>query len=118
IVALGLRENLSISEDRWSAFTPHLLLTLAVAGPTLVLFELDRSVWRFSGLADYVRAVIASVLIVAGATVLSFVLNRLEGVARSLPALQILLIAVSLVGIRVLSRVLHTRRRASNHEPV
>lgn len=118
IAALGLRENFSITEDRWGAFAPHLLLTLAFAGPTLVFFELDRSVWRFSGLADYVRAVIASVLIVAGATVLSFVLNRLDGVARSLPALQVLLIAAGLVGIRVLTRVMHARRRVSDHEPV
>lgn len=118
IAALALRENLSIAGDRWEAFMPHLALTLAVAGPTLVFFELDRSVWRFSGLADYVRAVVASVLIVAGATVLSFILNRLEGVARSLPALQVLLIAAGLVGVRVLTRVVHTRRRARDHEPV
>lgn len=118
IAALGLRENFAIAEDRWIAFAPHLALTLAVAGPALVFFELDRSVWRFSGLADYVRAVIASLLIVAGATVLSFVLSRLEGVARSLPALQVLLIAAGLVGVRVLTRVIHARRRASDHQPV
>ena len=118
IAALGLRENFAIAEDRWVAFAPHLALTLAVAGPTLVFFELDRSVWRFSGLADYVRAGIASLLIVAGATVLSFILNRLEGVARSLPALQVLLIVMGLVGVRVLSRVMHARRRSSTHAPV
>lgn len=111
VAALALRENFSIAEGRWLGFLPYLLFTLAVAGPILVVLQLDRSVWRFSGLADYVRAAAASVLIVIAAVAVGFIVNRLEGIARSLPIMQAIVMAVGLVGIRVLARVHHDRRR-------
>ncbi len=77
VAALALRENFAITEARWWGFLPYLLFTLAVAGPTLVVLQLDRSVWRFSGLSDYVRAAAASVLIVIAAVALGFIVNRL-----------------------------------------
>jgi lipopolysaccharide/colanic/teichoic acid biosynthesis glycosyltransferase len=111
IAALGLRENFTISEHRWWEFLPYLAFTLAVAGPILIVFQLDRSVWRFSGLADYVRAAGASVLVVIAALAIGFVVNRLDGVSRSLPVLQALVMAAGLVGIRVGVRMVHDRRR-------
>ncbi len=111
VAALALRENFAITEARWWGFLPYLLFTLAVAGPTLVVLQLDRSVWRFSGLSDYVRAAAASVLIVIAAVALGFIVNRLEGIARSLPIMQAIVMAVGLVGIRVLARMNHDRRR-------
>lgn len=111
VAALALRENFTFVEERWWQFLPYLASTLAVAGPILVVFQLDRSVWRFSGLADYVRAVVASVLIVIAALAIGFVVNRLDGVARSLPILQAIVMATGLVGTRVLVRMVHDRRR-------
>ncbi len=117
VVALALRENFIIKEARWSAFVPYLLLTTAIAGPVLIVFQLDRSVWRFSGLPDYIRTLAASILIVVGAVVLGFLANRLDGVARSLPVLQGMVMAVCLIGIRVLARIVYDRRRP-HAEPV
>ena len=111
VAALSLRENFTISDHRWWDFFPYLAFTLAVAGPILVVFQLDRSVWRFSGLADYVRAAIASVFIVIAALAIGFVVNRLDGVSRSLPILQAIVMAAGLVGTRVLVRMVHDRRR-------
>lgn len=111
VAALALRENFTIDSDRWWAFFPYLLFTLAVSGPILVFFQLDRSVWRFSGLPDYVRAAIASLLIVIAALAIGFLVNRLDGVARSLPPLQALVMAGGLIGARVLIRMIHDRRR-------
>lgn len=118
VAALALRENLAIAPERLDAFAPYLLYTLAIAGPILVMLELDRSVWRFSGLADYVRATYASMLIVAGAAVIGFVTSRLDGVARSLPLLQFVLLTSGLVGVRVLTRVVHERRRPGDRTQV
>ncbi len=115
IAALALRENFSIAARQWDAFVPYLICTLAVSLPTLVLLGMDRSIWRFSGLADYVHALYASALIVAGAAVIGFIINRMDGVARSLPLLQIVLMTAGLVGVRVLTRVVHKRRRTHNH---
>ncbi len=120
VVALALRENFVIGAARWWGFAPYLAFTLAVAGPILIIFQLDRSVWRFSGLADYIRAAVAAVLIVIAAVAIGFVVNRLDGVARSLPIIQAIVMAAGLVGIRVFARVLHDRRRrrARGDEPV
>jgi lipopolysaccharide/colanic/teichoic acid biosynthesis glycosyltransferase len=118
IAALALRENFAVDAGQWWAFVPYLCITLAVAGPILVVFQLNRSIWRFSGLSDYVRAVGATVLIVIAAMAIGFVVNRLDGVARSLPVLQGMVTAVGLVGARVLSRVLHHRRRRADRADV
>ena len=119
IAALALRENFALADGRWGAFVPYLLFTLAISGPILIVLELDRSVWRFSGLADYGRVAFASVLIVIGAVATGFVVNRLDGVARSLPVLQAVLMAAGLIGTRVLTRVAYERRRrAGGHTPL
>jgi lipopolysaccharide/colanic/teichoic acid biosynthesis glycosyltransferase len=119
-VALALRENFEIAEARWWAFIPYLISTLAVGGPVLVVLELDRSVWRFSGLAEYVRAVCAAILMVLGAVIVGFLVNRLEGIARSLPVLQAGVIAAGLIGVRVLIRLIHQRGKLDRgrDEPV
>lgn len=54
-----------------------------------------------------VAAVVAAV---AGAVVLGFNFNRLDGVPRSLPVLQVLLMGAALIGIRILARVWHDAR--------
>lgn len=119
VAALLLRENFSLADGRWGAFVPYLISTIAIAGPVLILLELDRAVWRYSALADYIRAAFASVLIVIGAVTIGFIVNRLDGVARSLPMLQIFVMCAGMVGVRVLTRVMHERRRrASSNVPL
>ncbi len=119
MTALALRENFVFSEARWSSFIAYLFITTAVAGPILLVLQMDRSVWRFSGLADYLRAVVASVLIVIGAVAIGFSANRLDSVARSLPVLQAILMAVGLIGVRVFVRIIHDRRRRrARGEPI
>ena len=111
ITALALRDNLELSTESVRRLLPHLSLTLAVAAPLLVVIGQDRQIWRLSGLADYVRLAIATLAIVIAATAVGFILSRLEGVARSLPILQAIIITCALVGARVVARQLHTRRQ-------
>ena len=61
-------------------------------------------------MADYLSALGAAILIVATAVGLGFLVNRLEGVARSLPIIQAYLIAFGLVGVRVAARLRHKGR--------
>jgi FlaA1/EpsC-like NDP-sugar epimerase len=58
---------------------------------------------------DGLRIVAAAVIVVLSAVAIDFVVNRLDGVARSLPAIQGLLIVAFLIGPRVLARVSHDR---------
>jgi lipopolysaccharide/colanic/teichoic acid biosynthesis glycosyltransferase len=76
----------------------------------LLAAGLNRALWRFSSLVDYLRIAVAVVATVLLAVALGFVLNRMEGVARSLPILQGLLMACALVGVRVAMRLRHAMR--------
>ena len=89
---------------------PYLGLTLAAAIPSLALFKLNQSIWRLSGMADYLNVLGAAIVIVTSAVGLGFLVNRLEGVARSLPIIQAYLIVFGLVGVRVLARLRHIGR--------
>jgi lipopolysaccharide/colanic/teichoic acid biosynthesis glycosyltransferase len=117
ICAQLLRDSFETRPEQFLALLPYLGLTLAAAIPSLALFRLNRSIWRFSGMADYLSALGAAILIVATAVGLGFLVNRLEGVARSLPIIQAHLIAFGLVGVRVAARLRHNGRGRAAARP-
>jgi lipopolysaccharide/colanic/teichoic acid biosynthesis glycosyltransferase len=114
-LALLLRDNLEASPDRILQIVPYLLVTISAAVPVLLISNLNRAVWRFSGLVDYLRVTVAVMVTVLVAVAAGFVLNRLDGVARSLPIIQGLLMACALVGVRVAMRLRHAMR---NRDPM
>jgi lipopolysaccharide/colanic/teichoic acid biosynthesis glycosyltransferase len=111
--AFVLREDLDPRLDHLLLFLPYLIASLAAASVALPAFMLHRSVWRFSGMPEYVRMAQVSVLTVIGAVAIGFAYNRLDGVARSLPIAQLFFIVTGFVGARVLYR-LHRARRTGN----
>src|SRR5690242_4787303 len=116
--ALILRDNLEISSVRMLAVLPYLLLTLLAAVPVLLLAGLNRTLWRFSSFNDIMRVSIGVIATVLLAMALSFIFNRMENVARSLPILQGLLMLFALVSVRIAMRLRHaTRSRARNVPP-
>src|SRR5262245_35946125 len=118
VSALILRDNLEISSVRMLAVLPYLLLTLLAAVPILLLAGLNRTLWRFSSFNDITRVSVGVVATVLLAMALSFIFNRMENVARSLPILQGLLMLIALVSVRVAMRVRHAARsRTSNVSP-
>src|SRR5262245_36682634 len=118
VTALILRDNLEISSERLLQLLPYLLLTLLAAPPVLLVAGLNRTLWRFSSLVDYLRVAVAVFVIVVLATAVGFVFNRLEGVARALPILQGLVMAFALVTVRVAMRLRHaSRHRGPRTEP-
>lgn len=111
IAALYLRDNLTVDMKNVQALLPYLGFTLFVALLVLTLTGASTAIWRFSTFRDYVRILLATCLIIVGAVALTFAHNRLEGVARSLPILQGLLVLIMLAGARVAMRLRHTPRR-------
>jgi lipopolysaccharide/colanic/teichoic acid biosynthesis glycosyltransferase len=109
--AIWLLENFDVKLARLLALLPHLAMTLIAAVPILLANGAHRSVWRLSVLNDYVRVAGAAVGIVFVATTLGFLVNRLDGVARSLPVMQTLLMICLMVGARLLARERHVRRQ-------
>jgi len=109
-LAFLLRDNFALTAEKLSAYLPHLALTALTASIVIPAFGLHRSVWRFTSMTDYLYVLAASAVIVLGAVMLGFSLNRLEGVARSIPVLQVIMILLLLVGARVLMRLRHAGR--------
>lgn len=110
LCAQFLRDNFDTSPDQVLALLPYVGLTGCVAIPVLTATGLNRSIWCLSAMADYLRAAVATLAIVTVAVVLGFLVNRLEGVARSLPILQAALVLCALVGVRVTSRLRYAGR--------
>ena len=111
-VAFAIRDNFEVREARIHALLPYLGLTVVASSVVFVMMGLNRSIWRFSSIADYARVLPAVVLSVLGAVALGFLFNRLDSVSRSLPVLQAILMVCFLVGGRVAFRHYHARRRS------
>jgi lipopolysaccharide/colanic/teichoic acid biosynthesis glycosyltransferase len=112
-----LRDSFETRPEQALALLPYLGLTLLAALPSLAVFKLNHSIWRLSGMADYLRIVGAATLTVASAVGLGFLFNRLEGVARSLPIIQAFLIVFGLVGARVFVRLRYAGRSRTGALP-
>jgi len=115
VSSLAIINNFDVSAASAVGFAPYLLLTLATATVILVSFQTYRSVWRFTGMADYLQILAATAAIVVGADALSFWFDRLDRSALSLPILQGSLILFFLVGARVLARLRYAAQERSVH---
>lgn len=109
-----LRENLEFSSEHLLALIPYGLLTVSTAAIVLPLSGVTRAVWRYSSPQNYRDIVAAVIAIVAGAAVLTFIANRLDGVSRALPLLQALITVTLMIGARIASRLWHMRRSPSD----
>lgn len=110
LLAALLRYDFNLTPERLIDLGPYLALSLAAAAVLLAAFGSHRSVWRLTALDDYLRLSVIVVATVCSAVVLTFTFNRLEGVARSVPALQGLVMLFAMVGVRVLLRLRHLAR--------
>lgn len=105
VLAFVLRDNLETSPERLIQILPYVSVTVLAAVPVLLVAGLNRTLWRFSYLVDYLRIAVAIFVTVLVAVAGGFAMDRLEGVPRSLPIVQGLLMAVMLVGARVAMRL-------------
>jgi lipopolysaccharide/colanic/teichoic acid biosynthesis glycosyltransferase len=106
MLALLLRDNFEASPEHVSALTPYLLFSAGVSAAAFLTTGSHRSLWRHASVGDSVAIAGAATVTALGAMGLCFSYNRLDGVPRSLPLLQILLIVACLGGVRVLARLM------------
>jgi lipopolysaccharide/colanic/teichoic acid biosynthesis glycosyltransferase len=104
------RENFEIVDAKLIALVPYLAITVSGAGVILPALGIHRCAWRFTSLRDCLRVATATFVVVLSAVAIGFLVNRLDGIARSLPLIQALLIILFLVGARILQRASHDRR--------
>jgi len=103
--ALLLRDNFETSPDHIAALIPYLFASLCVSSAVFLAAGTHRGLWRFASVSDGVAISAAAAATALGAMALGFSYNRLEGVPRSLPLLQGLLIVAYLGGARLAARV-------------
>ena len=91
-------------------FLPYLLATTVAAATVFPAVSLNRTVWRYAALPDYLRAIGAIAATICAAAAIGFAYNRLDGVPRSLPILQLLAGKALLTSARALYRLRHISR--------
>ena len=111
LIALVLRENFEVASDRLFQASTYILATAVASVIVFSAVGTNRTVWRFMTLVDYLRVVEAVGLVIFGAVSVTFIYNRLDGLARSLPILQGLSGVALLVAARVLHRLSHERHQ-------
>jgi lipopolysaccharide/colanic/teichoic acid biosynthesis glycosyltransferase len=117
LLALLLREDFAISIDRLIGLSPFLVGTLIGASVLLPMTGVSNTISRFSSPHDHMRILFTAAGIVAIALCWGFAVNRLDGVARSLPFLQFGLSYAMLAGSRDLLRWYHLSRLTSKQKP-
>lgn len=111
LLASALRDNLELTVASIDLMKTYLAMSVLVSVPILWAYGLPRTIWRLSTMSDYVRIAGAVATIVIATTAGTFVINRLEGVTRSLPVLQAIILLFLMIGIRVATRLNHRHRR-------
>ncbi len=87
LLALVLRYDFDLPMERLQDVLPFLAFTVFYAAFAIIGFGQHRTIWRLSAASDFRRGIAVAVLTVAGATLSMFVVNRLDGIPRSLPML-------------------------------
>lgn len=106
-MALALRfETLNFYSYPIQDLTKIFLLSIVLLIASFIFSGLYQGVWRFSSMHDLIRVVKASFLGVVLSAFACFLLNRMEGVPRSMFPLQFILLVMGLGGGRFIYRFL------------
>ena len=108
VLALLLRDNLEFSSEKFRDLLPYLGISVLAALAVLPSVGATRTVWRWSSGPDYYAIAASAPLIVLSAIAVGFWFNRLDGVARSLPVIQALLIVFLMSGVRLVQTFRHS----------
>ena len=113
-IAVVLRGYFDTVSESLIALMPYSFVSLGCASVVFFAGGLDRIPWRYSTVADHLQVIVLTMLAILLALVVTFALNRLAPVARSLPVLQGGLIISILIGARSAARFWHTRSLHTN----
>ncbi len=93
VLAVLLRQNFELDKGMLVEALPYFAANMAAAAFVLPVMGITRSMWRFSATPDYMHLSIAAAVIVSIAVVIAFTLNRMDGVARAVPVIQLVLMS-------------------------
>lgn len=105
VVAVVLRGNFDTVQEALIVLTPYTVITIGSASVVFLISGLDRTPWRYSSVADHLQIIVLTVLVILLTLGFTFAVNRLEGVARTLPVMQGGLIVSILISARAVARL-------------
>ncbi|MGE5515490.1 MAG: polysaccharide biosynthesis protein [Bacteroidota bacterium] len=112
-IALWLRAgDLTPYDSFLMVATPVFTVLAAVIFHTTGLY---RGVWRYASINDLIAISKATLLSIAVSVPVLFLVTRLDGIPRSLPLLQALVLLATLGGPRFLYRILKDRHQQKRH---
>ena len=113
-IALLVRDNFVFNQPHWDAIIPYSGFTFVAGAVVFGALRPHKTLYRYTSLFDLLRISAAVTLTIFLALSLSFLTSRLEGVARSIPVIQWLILIAILIWIRVLARMWSEFQRRSN----
>lgn len=105
-----LRDNLEFSPERMAALLPYLSFSVCAGALLLPIAGTNRGFWRYSTFGDFLRVGIGTSLTVLAATSVTFAYDRLEGLARAIPVLHLILAVALMCASRAAMRLRHGLR--------
>ena len=109
-LALLIRDNFDFSYNHFESMGPYIGFCCAAGLLIFPTIGINRSLWRYSTFGDFLRIGVASLLAVLAATTLTFAFNRLDGLARAIPILHLILAVGALGAVRASMRFVHEMR--------
>jgi lipopolysaccharide/colanic/teichoic acid biosynthesis glycosyltransferase len=109
-LALALRHNLQLPIEQSYQLLSYAGFLVAIAAVVFVIAGLHRHLWHAATFSDLLRIMIAVSAVLAIALGLTFTLNRLESVPRSVPLIQWFLMVGGIAAGRILARLLQERK--------
>lgn len=114
-LALLIRDNFVLYEPHWRAIIPYAIITLVSATVVFAVLRPQKALWQYTSLTDGFHIIAAVTLALLLSLFASFALSRLEGIARSIPVIQWLVLITMMVASRIAARIWHERRQARAH---
>jgi lipopolysaccharide/colanic/teichoic acid biosynthesis glycosyltransferase len=109
-VAVFLRNNFTPSSQQLMDIVPFSILGLCIAAIVFILAGTHRGIWRYVSLPDFSRIAIATTITILLALFVVFSINRLDGIARSIPLIQWALIVAGMISARIFARAVFARK--------
>jgi len=110
-IALFIRDNFVLWAPKVQGILLYALFCMVSAAIVFSAARLHRTLWRYVSLVDVLRLIAAVTIVLLLALLADFILNRLEGVARSLPVIQWFLLITAMVGSRIAVRLMGERKK-------
>ena len=120
IAAIVLRTDLDLPSPDFIRYMPYLAATAIIAVLSIGALKLDVGFWRYASIRDILSVIAVAALTASTSTAAIFAVNRLGGIARTIPILQFVFIIVVLLAPRFIARCTAgaSRRPAHFRQPL